>query len=110
MTGWANVRLHELHPTPYPLHPTQGATVDRLLYALSMLGVVVNACSGALTAGRRKLDWLGVLVIATVTAIGGGTLRDVLLGRYPIFWIRDPNYILASLAAAVGTLAVTPFA
>jgi len=83
--------------------------LDRLLYALSLLGVIVSACSGALTAGRRKLDWLGVLAIATATAIGGGTLRDVLLGRYPIFWIRDPNYIVASLAAAVGTLLVTRF-
>ncbi len=49
--------------------------------------------SGALSAGRKGLDLLGVLVIAVVTAIGGGTLRDLLLDRHPIFWIADPGYL-----------------
>lgn len=62
------------------------------------------AISGVLTAGSKSLDWLGVAVIAVVTAIGGGTLRDVLLERYPIFWIADPTYLLVILAATGFTL------
>jgi uncharacterized membrane protein YeiH len=64
----------------------------------------VFAISGVLTAGRKRLDWLGVAVIAVVTAIGGGTLRDVLLDRYPIFWIADPTYLLVILGATAFTL------
>ena len=69
-----------------------------------MLGVAVFAISGVLTAGRKRLDWLGVAVIAVVTAIGGGTLRDVLLNRHPIFWIADPTYLGVILAATACTL------
>lgn len=78
--------------------------MERVLYALSMLSVMTSAVSGALAAGRKRFDWVGVCVIATVAAIGGGTLRDVLLGRYPIFWVKDPNSILASLCATALTL------
>jgi uncharacterized membrane protein YeiH len=58
----------------------------------------VFAISGVLAAGRKRLDWLGVAVIAVVTAIGGGTLRDLLLDRNPIFWIADPTYVVVILA------------
>jgi uncharacterized membrane protein YeiH len=64
----------------------------------------VFAISGALAAGRKNLDWLGVAVIAVVTAIGGGTLRDVLLDRHPIFWIADPTYLIVILVATALTL------
>jgi uncharacterized membrane protein YeiH len=64
----------------------------------------VFAISGALAAGRKRLDWLGVAVIAVVTAIGGGTLRDLLLERHPIFWIADPTYLVVCLAATALTL------
>jgi uncharacterized membrane protein YeiH len=64
-----------------------------LLYWLDLFGVAVFAVSGALTAGRAGLDLFGVLVIASFTAIGGGTVRDLLLNRHPIFWIRDPTYL-----------------
>ena len=58
-------------------------------YFLELVGVAVFAVSGVLAAGRKSLDLLGGAVIAVVTAIGGGTLRDVLLDRHPIFWIAD---------------------
>jgi uncharacterized membrane protein YeiH len=61
-----------------------------------------------LTAGRKNLDWLGVAVIAIVTATGGGTLRDVLLDRR-IFWIADPSYLLVILAATAFTLIYVRF-
>lgn len=62
------------------------------------------AVSGALAAGRKSLDWLGVAVIAVVTALGGGTLRDLLLDRHPILWIGDPSYLVVCLGATALTL------
>jgi uncharacterized membrane protein YeiH len=76
-----------------------------LLRLTDLLGVAVFAVSGALAAGRKSLDLLGVVVIATVTAIGGGTTRDMLLDRHPVFWIADPTYIVVIAAAALGTVA-----
>ena len=63
-----------------------------MLAILDFTGVAVFAVSGALAAARKRLDILGVVVIATVTAIGGGTLRDVLLAR-SVFWIVQPAYL-----------------
>jgi len=79
------------------------------LYLLSLLGVAVFAISGALAAGRKGFDLLGVGIISAVTAIGGGTLRDVLLDRHPIFWIADPLQLWVILAAAVLTLVYVRF-
>lgn len=79
-----------------------------ILYILSQIGVAVFASSGALAAGRKKFDLMGVVVIAMVTAIGGGTIRDVLLNR-PVFWINDPVYLWVSLAAACVTFASVKF-
>ncbi len=76
---------------------------------LSMLGVGVFAASGALAAGRKNFDWLGVVVIAVVTAVGGGTLRDLLLDRHPIFWVSDPTHLIVILIAAALTLAYVRF-
>ncbi len=73
-------------------------------FLLDLLGVGVFAVSGALAAGRKGMDFLGVVVIAALTAVGGGTIRDLLLGRHPIFWIADPTYILVIIAAALLTL------
>jgi uncharacterized membrane protein YeiH len=75
-----------------------------LLYVLDLIGVAVFAVSGALAAGRKHLDLLGVIVLGLVTAIGGGTIRDLLLDRHPVFWIADPVYLPVSLAAAVATM------
>ena len=77
---------------------------DMILYWLDLLGVAVFAVSGVLAAGRKGMDWLGVLVIAALTAIGGGTLRDLLLNRHPIFWIVDTTYLLVIAAAALLTI------
>ncbi len=75
-----------------------------LLHGIELLGVAVFAISGALAAGRRHFDLLGVVVIALVTATGGGTLRDVLLNRHPVFWIADTTYVYVSLIAALLTV------
>lgn len=77
-----------------------------LLQLIDLAGVAVFAVSGALAAGRKRLDLLGVVVIATVTAIGGGTLRDLLLDR-PVFWVEDTRYLVVIVAAAFVTIAWT---
>jgi len=79
------------------------------LYLLDLIGVAVFAVSGAMVAARKEFDLLGVAVIATVTAIGGGTIRDVLLDRHPVFWIREPAYLLVILSAAALTLLYARF-
>jgi uncharacterized membrane protein YeiH len=80
-----------------------------ILYVLDLIGVAVFAVSGALVAGRRALDFFGVFVVAVVTAVGGGTFRDLLLDRHPIFWIRDPVYLGVILAAAGVVILYTRF-
>ncbi len=80
-----------------------------VIYLLGLFGVAVFAVSGALTAGRKSLDLFGVIVIAVITAVGGGTIRDVLLDNRPIFWIDDPTYLLVTVAAAVLTIVYTRF-
>lgn len=71
-----------------------------LLYLLDLIGVAVFAVSGVLVAARSDMDLLGGLALAALTAIGGGTLRDVLLNRHPIFWVRDARYLSVILVAA----------
>ncbi len=80
-----------------------------ILYLLDLVGVAVFAVSGAIAAGRKHFDVLGVAAIATVTGIGGGTLRDLLLDRNPVFWIKDPTYLLVTLSAAALTLVYSRF-
>ena len=76
-----------------------------LLYLLDLIGIAVFAISGALAAGRKGLDLVGVIVLALVTAVGGGTIRDVLLDRHPIFWLADPAYVIVITIAALATVA-----
>ena len=75
-----------------------------ILHLLDLIGVGVFAVSGALAAGRNRLDLFGVMVIALVTAIGGGTIRDVLLDHHPIFWISNGSYLIVILAATALTI------
>lgn len=80
-------------------------SASTLRYLLDLLGTAVFAISGALAAGRRGLDLIGVMVLGTVTAIGGGTIRDVLLDRQPIFWLADPAYLIVIIASSLMTVA-----
>jgi len=75
-----------------------------VVYILDLMGVAVFAISGALAGIHRGLDLFGVAVLAAVAAIGGGTTRDVLLDRHPVFWIKDPKYLYTILAAAALTI------
>ena len=75
-----------------------------ILYSLDLVGVAVFAVSGVLAARSRGLDLLGVIVLAAMTALGGGTLRDLLLHSYPIFWVTDAQYLTVVIAAALLTV------
>lgn len=76
-----------------------------ILELLEFAGVAVYAVSGAIAAGRKNLDLIGVMVIASVTAIGGGTIRDLLVDRHPVFWIARPAFLYVTAAAALATVA-----
>lgn len=71
------------------------------LAALDILSVAVFALTGALVASRSQLDIVGFLFVACLTAVGGGTLRDMILNRDQVFWVADPSILLAAVAAAV---------
>lgn len=73
------------------------------LYVMDLVGVFAFAVSGALRAGREEMDLFGVLVVAAVTAIGGGTVRDVLLDT-PVFWLADTAYLYLIAVAVLCTL------
>ncbi|MFC0180739.1 TRIC cation channel family protein [Thorsellia kenyensis] len=74
-----------------------------LLYWLDILGTAVFAISGVLLAGRLKMDPFGVLVLGTVTAIGGGTIRDLLLD-VPVFWIVDSTDLIIAIVTCFATI------
>ena len=78
-----------------------------ILQFLDYAGVAVFAVSGAIAAGRNSFDLLGVVVIALVTSIGGGTVRDLLLDRHPVFWIGNPTYLVVIVATALLTVPYT---
>ena len=75
---------------------------------IDLLGVAVFAASGALVASRKRMDLVGFALVATVTGIGGGTLRDVLLDR-PVFWLHAPHYLLLCAGVALALFFVAPF-
>lgn len=72
-----------------------------MFYTLDILGTIAFAISGVLVAIHKKMDLFGILIIAFVTAIGGGTLRDVLIGQTPVGWMKDMNFTYVILGSAV---------
>lgn len=84
------------------------ARMGDLLYAFNMFGVAVFAVTGGLAAARKQMDILAFVMIGIVTGVGGGTMRDLALGIAPVFWVRDPNYIIASTLAALATYFLAP--
>ncbi|ADC61002.1 trimeric intracellular cation channel family protein [Allochromatium vinosum] len=76
--------------------------LDRLMYGISLGAVAMMAAAGVLEAGRKCFDLFGMVVVALAAALGGGSLRDVLLDR-PVFWVADQTYLIAALIAAMLT-------
>lgn len=80
-----------------------------LVYYLGLVGVGVFAISGALAADQKGSDWIGVLCLASATALGGGTIRDILLQRNAVFWIANPTYLWVVVAATAFTIIYVRF-
>jgi uncharacterized membrane protein YeiH len=74
-----------------------------ILAVLDGLGIVVFAVTGALVASRKQMDIVGFALLGIVTGVGGGTLRDLLLGATPVFWVREPSSVLVCAAVACVT-------
>ena len=79
------------------------------LQTLFVIAIVAEAMTAAIAAGKREMDWVGVALLGCVTALGGGSLRDVLLGHYPLTWVAHPNYLLYTSGAAILTIAVARY-
>jgi uncharacterized membrane protein YeiH len=75
--------------------------VEQILLILTYIAVIASAVSGALEARKNELDLVGAITIALATAFGGGTLRDLLLGRTPVFWVLDPGLTIAAFLAGM---------
>src|SRR5207253_11293483 len=79
-------------------------TSDFVLHWLSLVALTAQAMTAALAAGRRSMDWAGVCMLGCITALGGGTIRDVLLGHYPLLWVQNPSYLAFTAVAAFVTI------
>lgn len=77
-------------------------TAAQVITVIDFVGITVFAITGALVAARKQMDPVGFMVVGTATAIGGGTLRDLVLGVRPV-WVEDPNYLIISLVASLAT-------
>jgi len=75
-------------------------TLD-FVYTLEMLGTAAFAISGALAASRKRMDIFGFCVMALMPAVGGGTIRDIIIDRVPVFWVSDNRYIAVAIIAAL---------
>jgi uncharacterized membrane protein YeiH len=80
------------------------SAADTILAALSSLAYVTVGMTAALAAGRRKMDWFGVAVLGSITALGGGSTRDMLLGHYPLAWVKEPWLLALTAGAALATI------
>ncbi|MGI9241290.1 MAG: trimeric intracellular cation channel family protein [Verrucomicrobiales bacterium] len=75
-------------------------TIETFINWIGIFGVVVFAVSGALVAARKNMDPVGFLLLGTITAIGGGTVRDIILNR-PVFWLADPSQLVIALVTSL---------
>lgn len=74
-----------------------------LLHTIFLVAISAEAMSGAMMAMRRQMDLFGICLIGTVTGLGGGTARDVMLGHYPLTWVGHPEYLAFTVGAALAT-------
>ena len=77
--------------------------MQQLIYMLDLFGVAIFAITGSLAAGKKHMDLFGVVVLATVTALGGGTIRDIILDLGPAFWVTNPTYLIVVIIASIAT-------
>lgn len=82
---------------------------DALFHILYVIAIAAEAMTAALAAGRRQMDWVGVALLGSVTALGGGTVRDLVLDRHPLTWIAHPSYLLITCGAALVTILIARY-
>ena len=75
-----------------------------LLHIIYLIAITAEAMTGALSAGKQRMDLFGVATIACITALGGGTVRDIVLGHYPLGWVQHPEYLYYTICAALITI------
>lgn len=80
-----------------------------MLDVIFYIAIAAEAMTAALSAGRRKMDWFGVCLLACVTALGGGTIRDIFLDHYPLYWVDNPYILLLVCGAALLTIAIVRY-
>lgn len=85
---------------------TDAVTSSTPFLLLAVIGTIGFALSGVLAAARARMDWLGAIVLALVVAIGGGTLRDLLLGQVPVSWLIDSWTVFVAMGTAIVMLVV----
>lgn len=76
-------------------------TTDDIVVVVDIVGTLVFAISGALAAGEKRFDLMGVAIIAFVTAVGGGTIRDLLIGSHPVGWMQSYHYIVITVVGVI---------
>ena len=74
-----------------------------MIYYLGLVGIAAFSVTGVIAAGRKDMDIISIVLLGMVTALGGGTLRDIILGAHPVFWISDLMYLWVSIGAAIIT-------
>lgn len=84
-------------------------TQGQVVHLMDLFGTSVFAITGSLAAGKKRMDIFGVLVLGLVTAVGGGTLRDLLLGQCPVFWIKNSSYLIVVIVTCILTLLLARF-
>lgn len=102
-SGWANEIGSERLSTMEGQVTGMSVLILSILYTVA---IMAEAMTAALAAGRRSMDWIGVCLLGAITALGGGSVRDVLLGHLPLVWVTHPGYLLLTIAAALATVAL----
>jgi uncharacterized membrane protein YeiH len=77
--------------------------LDTILTGFDWIGTAIFAVTGALTASRKRMDIFGFILLGSAVGIGGGSLRDLMLGATPVFWVREPTYLAICVGAAAAT-------
>ncbi|AWB83481.1 trimeric intracellular cation channel family protein [Corynebacterium liangguodongii] len=81
-----------------------GFGTPELLTTLYVIGIVAESMTAAVTACRMRMDLFGVITLGVLTALGGGTVRDIMLGSYPLTWVEEPRFLVVCVLASVMTM------
>ena len=98
--------LQEFFVTTAPLSPDVDHTLNLFVFFVQWSAIILSALAGLYAARKHGMDFYGSIVIGFITALGGGTIRDVLLGRYPIFWLAEPVYAVTVVVIALFSILV----